>query len=355
MALPSTFLDACRRRPVTHTPVWYMRQAGRYQPEYRKIRESYSLVDICKTPELCMQVTKLPVDQLGVDAAILFSDIMIPVGAMGVEFDIQEHVGPVIASPIRTEADVARLHTFVPEESLPYVLETIRLLKANLSVPLIGFAGAPFTLASYLVEGRPSRDYVKTKQLMWSRPDLWFQLMDKLADSTIPYLRAQVAAGAAALQIFDSWVGSLAPEDFRTFVLPTMRRIFSALADLDVPLIYFGKDTAELLADFTETGATVIGVDWKIPLSEACRRVGREFAVQGNLDPVLLFAPWSAIEPRVRAIIDAGLRHSGFVFNLGHGVTHHNPPVDPAILQRLTAFVHEYSMERMGMEVAQHD
>ncbi|CAM3734370.1 uroporphyrinogen decarboxylase [Alicyclobacillus pomorum] len=345
MPITSNFLNACRRQPVTHTPVWYMRQAGRYQPEYRKIREKYSLIEICQIPELCVQVTKLPVDQLGVDAAILFSDIMVPVGAMGLAFEIKEHVGPVIENPIRTAADVDRLRVFHPEESLPFVLESIQLLKQNLNVPLIGFSGAPFTLASYMVEGRPSRDYVKTKQLMWSAPDIWRKLMDKLADATIVYLRAQVAAGAAAVQLFDSWVGSLSKEDYLAYVFPTMQKIFGALADLDVPMIYFGKDTAELLVDFTRTGATVIGVDWKIPLAEACRRVGRNFAVQGNLDPVLLFAPWDVIERRARAIVEAGIQHSGFVFNLGHGVTHHNPPVETATLQRLTAFVHEYSAE----------
>jgi uroporphyrinogen decarboxylase len=347
MTLASTFLAACRRQAVTHTPVWYMRQAGRYQPEYRKIRERYSLVEICKIPELCMEVTKLPVDQLGVDAAILFSDIMIPVGAMGLDFDIQERVGPVVEHPIRTAADVERLRVFDPEESLPYVLESVRLLKENLTVPLIGFSGAPFTLASYMIEGRPSRDYVKTKQMMWSEPALWQKLMDKLADVIIVYLTAQVKAGAAAVQLFDSWVGALSPEDFRTYLLPTMRRIFSALSRLDVPMIYFGKDTGELLSDFRETGATVISVDWKVPLAAACKRIGPDLAVQGNLDPVLLFAPWPVIEQRARAIIDAGLQHSGFIFNLGHGVTHHNPPIETATLQRLTQFVHEYSAEQI--------
>ncbi|MCF8565804.1 uroporphyrinogen decarboxylase [Alicyclobacillus tolerans] len=337
------FLQACRREPVTQVPVWYMRQAGRYQPEYRKIREKYSLVEICQIPELCSQVTKLPVTQLGVDAAILFSDIMIPVGAMGLDFEIKEGVGPIIDTPVRSAADVERLRVPDPEESLSHVLETIHMLRQDLTVPLIGFSGAPFTLASYMVEGGPSRHYVRTKQLMAGNTPVWNSLMNKLAEMVIVYMKAQIKAGAQAIQLFDSWVGSLAPDDFQTYVLPTMKHIFNALQETGVPLIYFGVTSGELLSMFAETGANVIGVDWRVPIRSARHRVGQAKALQGNLDPVMLFAPWPEIERRAKSILDAGLEENGFIFNLGHGVL---PEVEVAVLQRLTAFVHEYSSQK---------
>lgn len=336
------FLDACNRQAVDKIPVWYMRQAGRYQPEYRKVREKYSLVEICEIPELCYEVSKLPVTQLGVDAAILFSDIMIPVGAMGLNFEIRENVGPIIENPIRSAADVSRLQIFDAQEKLPYVLETIRLLAKDLTVPLIGFAGAPFTLASYMIEGGPSKDYRNTKIMMWQNPELWFSLMDKLGDMVISYLKAQVHAGATALQLFDSWVGSLSTQDFREYVLPTMKRIFSALAETKVPLIYFGVHNGELLSMFAETGATVVGVDWHVPMQVARQRTGGAVALQGNLDPLMLFAPWPEIERRVTEILDAGSTEDGFIFNLGHGVL---PGVQVETLQRLTAFVHDYPLQ----------
>lgn len=339
------FLQACRAEPAPHVPVWYMRQAGRYQPEYRKIREKYSLLDICENPELCLEVTKLPVTQLGVDAAILFSDIMVPLAPMGMSFEIRENVGPVVEHPIRCSSDVERLRVFDPAEDLAHVLKSISLIRDNIDVPLIGFTGAPFTLASYMIEGKPSRDYVKTKQLMWGNTPLWQLLMDKLADVIIVYLTAQVQAGAAAVQIFDSWVGSLGPEDYRTYVLPTMQRIFRALKDTGVPMIYFGVNTGELLQTFTETGASVIGVDWRVPIDAARQRIGGDFTIQGNIDPAMLFAPWPEIERRTRTILDAGMAHDGFIFNLGHGVIHHNPTVEVETLRKLTAFVHEYSAD----------
>ncbi|WP_067923203.1 uroporphyrinogen decarboxylase [Alicyclobacillus shizuokensis] len=345
MSRSSRFLRACWREPVDAAPVWFMRQAGRYQPEYRQLRERYSLLQICQEPELCARVTRLPVEQLGVDAAILFSDISLPIGAMGRQFEIQEHIGPVLAQPLRDRHDVESLHRFEPEEALPYVFETIRELKRTLTVPLIGFAGAPFTLASYLIEGGPSRDYRLTKQMMWAQPDLWQDLMDTLADVTVRYLRAQIEAGADAVQVFDSWVGSLAPEDYRSFVLPTMRRIMEDLRPLAVPLIYFGVTTGELLPIWRETGATVIGVDWRVDMADAARRVGDGIALQGNLDPTLLFAPWEVIEARARSILDAGLSHPGFIFNLGHGV---HRLTDGSKLQRLAAFVHEYSRQKLA-------
>jgi uroporphyrinogen decarboxylase len=346
----SQFIEACAKQPVNHIPVWYMRQAGRYQPEYREIRKKHSLLDICRIPELCYEVTKLPVDQLNVDAAILFSDIMVPVGAMGLNFDIQENIGPVVEHPISSLADVDRLRVFDPEESLPYVLDSVRLLKQNLDVPLIGFSGAPYTLAYYMIEGKSpkTRNYLKTKQMMWGQPEIWTALMDKLADAITGYLRAQVAAGAAAVQLFDSWVGSLAPDDFREFVLPTVKKIFTGLQDLGVPLIYFGVDTSELLPAFTETGATVIGIDWRVPIPTAREKIGGDFALQGNLDPALLLAPWPVLEDKARKILDAGMAREGFIFNLGHGVIHTNPPVEIETLRRLTEFVHDYSRDRLA-------
>jgi uroporphyrinogen decarboxylase len=334
------FLRACRKEPVDMIPVWYMRQAGRYDADYRRIREKYSLVEICKHPEVCYEVSRMPVDKLGVDAAILFSDIMIPVGAMGLSFEIKEHVGPVIEHPVRTKDDVAKLELFQPTDKLPYVLDTIRMLHGNLTIPLIGFTGAPFTLASYMIEGGPSRDYIRTKQMMAGDTPVWNDLMSKLKDMIITYVKAQVLAGASAIQLFDSWVGSLAPDDFRTYVLPTMKEIFTELASLNVPLIYFGVTTGELLSSFAETGATVIGVDWRVPISNARQRAGANVAIQGNLDPAMLYAPWSEIEKRTRKIIDQGIENPGFIFNLGHGV---KPTVDIEVLKKLTQFVHEYS------------
>lgn len=332
------FLRACRREKVDRTPVWYMRQAGRYQPEYRELRKKYSLVDITTIPELCVQVTTLPVQQLGVDAAILFSDIMVPVGAIGMPFELNP--GPVIEHPIRSLRDVERLHDINVEGDLPHVLETIRILSRELPVPLIGFSGGPFTVSSYMIEGGPSKDLHKTKLMMYREPAIWNALMDRLAKTTVTYLEAQIQAGAHAVQIFDSWVGALSPDDYREYVFPTMKRIFDGLAHLDVPKIYFGVGTGELLSVFRETGATVLGVDWRVPLNEAGRRIGQDFAIQGNLDPAVVLAPWHEIERRAKGIMDEGTRHSGFVFNLGHGIT---PDVPVDNMKRLTEFVHEYS------------
>jgi uroporphyrinogen decarboxylase len=339
------FLQACQRQAVSTIPVWYMRQAGRYQPEYRKVREKYSLLDICKNPKVCYEVTKLPVEQLGVDAAILFSDIMVPLGPMGVRYEIRENVGPMIEHPLRTMDDVSRLELFDVAKRLPYVLESIDMLANDLDVPLIGFTGAPFTLASYLIEGGPSKNYLHTKRLMVSDRAFWNTLMDKLSDMIVMYLKAQVEAGASAIQIFDSWVGSLSVGDFREYVLPTMQKIFAGIRELGVPMIYFGVGTGELLESFAETGASVIGVDWRVPLSAARKRVGDGFALQGNLDPALLFAPWSEIERRVRQILEEGAAAPGYVFNLGHGVL---PGVEVSTLQRLTQFVHAYSQELLS-------
>lgn len=334
-----SFLSASKRIQTAHVPVWFMRQAGRYDADYRAIRKRYSLVEICEHPEVCVEVSKMPVDKLGVDAAILFSDIMIPIGAMGLPFVIRENVGPVIDAPIREANDIARLHHFEAEESLPHVLESIRILNRELSVPLIGFMGGPFTLASYMIEGGPSRDYLRTKTMMVSRPDLWQALMDKLAEMIISYGTAQVRAGARALQIFDSWVGSLSVGAFREYVKPTMDYIFARLQKLDVPLIYFGVNTGELLADFATTGATVIGVDWRVPLCTARERVGDGVALQGNFDPAMLFAPEAEIDRLARDILGQGTERPGFIFNLGHGV---KPTTDIATLRHLVDVVHTF-------------
>ncbi|RKD25084.1 uroporphyrinogen decarboxylase [Ammoniphilus oxalaticus] len=340
MTFNDTFLKACLKQEVDHTPVWYMRQAGRYQSEYREIRKKYSLLEICKIPELCAEVTILPVQQLGVDAAILFSDIMVPLGPMGVKYDIIENRGPVLETPYRTAEDIASLRALEPEEDLPYVLETIKILARELKVPLIGFTGAPFTLASYIVEGGPSRNYIRTKQLMYSHPEVWTSLMDKLADMIITYLRAQVDAGAKAVQIFDSWVGALSAQDYTKYVYPTMQRIFTELKDLPAPKIYFGVASGELLPLWSEYDTEVIGLDWRVTIPEGRKRVGEKFAIQGNLDPGTLLAPWPVLEEKAKQIIDQGLEKPGFVFNLGHGIF---PEVPGDMLRRLTEFIHEYS------------
>ncbi|EGL81555.1 Uroporphyrinogen decarboxylase [Caldalkalibacillus thermarum TA2.A1] len=336
-----TFLKACRKEHVCQLPVWYMRQAGRYDPEYRKIKEKYSLLEICAQPELAAEVTLMPVRKLGVDAAILYSDIMNPVASIGIQFDIVKNVGPVIHNPVRTKADIERLKPIQVEEDLGHVLQTIRILKRELSVPLIGFAGAPFTIASYIIEGRPSKNYLRTKQLMYSEPELWRQLMDKLGHMVSTYLRAQIKAGADAVQVFDSWVGALSPADFSAFVLPAIQGIFERLADLNAPKIYFpGVASGELLPYLRHIKADVISVDWRVEISEARKRLGPAFAVQGNLDPMVLTAPWPVIKRYAKAIMDQGCRQPGYIFNLGHGLF---PEASLDKLQQLTAFVHEYS------------
>ena len=330
------FLRACRREPVDRTPVWFMRQAGRYQPEYRALRERYTLLEICRQPELCAQVTRLPVEQLGVDAAILFSDIMVPLGPMGVDYELKESVGPVVAEPIATMADVQRLRPLEPE-ALAYVLETIRLLVRELPVPLIGFVGGPFTLASYLIEGQPTRAFLKTKAMMYSEPAVWHALLERLTDMAVRYLRAQVRAGAHAVQVFDSWVGCLSPADYRAFVLPHMRRLFAETADLGVPRIHFGVNTLGLLPLMRAAGGDVIGVDWRADLAAAWDLLGPDVAVQGNLDPVLLLAPEDVLRRRVEEILASVAGRAGHIFNLGHGVL---PQTSPARLRQVVEWVH---------------
>jgi uroporphyrinogen decarboxylase len=330
------FLRACRRLPVDTTPVWFMRQAGRALPEYRAVRERATLREITGDPALCAQVTMQPVDRLGVDAAILFADITTPLPGMGVDLDIVDGVGPVIERPIRTAADLARLRAFEPEAAVGPLLEAIRLVRRASAVPLIGFAGAPFTLASYLVEGRASRDAQALKTMLHADPATFHGLMDALVDMTVAYLRAQVAAGVQAVQVFDSWVGVLSPFDYEGSIAWHMRRLFAGLTDLDVPTIHFGTDSAGLLPVMADTGGDVIGLDWRIGLADGWAAVpGR--AVQGNLDPSLLLGPFDAVAEQARWILDLAGGRAGHIFNLGHGVL---PGTDPDDLCRLVDLVH---------------
>jgi uroporphyrinogen decarboxylase len=328
---------ACRRETVERTPVWFMRQAGRSLPEYRELRERYGLFEIVAEPELCAEVTLQPVRRHGVDAAVMFSDIMFPVLGMGVEVELVENVGPVVSQPIRTRADVERLLVPEPEESVPTILEAVRLVRAALrdDQAVVGFCGGPFTVAGYLVEGKPSREFVNVKQMMYREPATWHALLEKLADTFALYVAAKARAGADVIQLFDSWVGALSPQDYVEFVAPYSARIFAAL---DVPTIHFGTGTATLLADMATAGGDVIGLDWRIPLDRGWAEVGDDRGVQGNLDPAVLLGPWDRIEAESRAILRRAGGRPGHVFNLGHGVP---PNTDPAVLGRLTELVHE--------------
>ena len=320
----SLFLRACRREPVERTPIWLMRQAGRSLPEYRKIRERYQLVDIVADADLCAEVTLQPVRRLGVDAAVMFADIMLPLEGMGVDFQLVEEVGPVIADPVRTPADVARLRTPSPEESVPQVLAAVRRVAAESPVPVICFSGAPFTLASYAIEGRPSRDFKLTKAFMYREPEAFDLLLEKLGTVAADYLAAQVAAGAQALQVFDSWVGVLAPEDYSAQVLPHTRRLFAATARLGVPRIHFGTGTAGLLELIADAGPDVVSLDWRVGLDAGWARLG-ERGVQGNLDPAVLLGPAELVRKRARDVLRRAGGRPGHVFNLGHGVLPDTP------------------------------
>jgi uroporphyrinogen decarboxylase len=331
------FLRACRREPVDATPVWFMRQAGRSLPEYRRIRRRAGLADIVADPALCAEVTLQPVRRLGVDAAILFADITTPLPGMGVDVTIVDGVGPVVAAPVRTNEDLARLRPFEAQAAVGALLAAIRLLRGELSVPLIGFAGAPFTLASYLVEGRASRDAAGLKAMLHATPDLFAALLGSLTDMTLAYLRAQVEAGVQAVQLFDSWVGVLGPFDYRRAVLPHMRRLFAGLADLPVPTIHFGTGAAGLLPLLAEAGGDVIGLDWRVSLGAAWGALpGR--GVQGNLDPAVLLGPWDTVVAQAAWVIEEAAERPGHVFNLGHGVL---PSTHPDQLARLVDLVHE--------------
>jgi len=335
------FLEACRGGPTPFVPVWFMRQAGRSLPEYRAIRGTDSILEVVKKPDLVVEITLQPVRRYGVDAAILFSDIIVPVAAVGFGVDVAQGVGPVVEQPFRSSADLGRLRQLDPEADMPYVLESVRLLSRESPVPVIGFAGAPFTIASYLVEGGPSRDHVKTKTLMYSAPAVWTELLDRLADMSLSSLRAQVEAGAQAIQLFDSWVGTLNPADYRRYVLPSSKRILEGLADLDVPRIHFGVGTGELLGLMADAGSDVVGVDWRVPLSEARTRVGTDVSLQGNMDPAVILAGWNATQLIANEILGQG-RGQRHVFNLGHGVL---PGSDPDVLTRLVEYCHGWRPE----------
>ncbi|GAF65699.1 uroporphyrinogen decarboxylase [Bacillus sp. TS-2] len=337
-----TFLKACYGQSHNHVPVWYMRQAGRSQPEYRKVKEKYSLFEITHDPELCAYITKLPVDQYNNDAAILYKDIMTPLPYIGVDVEIKTGIGPVIDNPISSKIDVERLGQLTPDQDIPYVLDTIKLLRQQLEVPLIGFSGAPFTLASYMIEGGPSKNYNKVKAFMYSDTEAWFLLMDKLAEMVITYVKAQVQAGAQAIQIFDSWVGALNVADYRVYVKPIMNKIFTELKKEQVPLITFGVGASHLANEWNELPVDVVGLDWRLSVEEARER-GIQKTVQGNLDPAVLLSSWSVIEEKTKQILEQGMKSSSFIFNLGHGVV---PEVKPETLKRLTAFIHDYSTNR---------
>jgi len=332
------FLAAARRQPVDATPVWFMRQAGRCLPEYRALRERHSFLAVATTPALAVEATLMPVDRLGVDGAVLFADIMLPLAGMGVPFEIRPNVGPVIERPIRTAADVARLRVVDAEEGTPYVLEAVRLLKRALGerAALLGFAGAPFTLACYLVEGRASREYPRTKALMYGEPGTWHRLMDVLTEVVIRYLRGQVEAGADIVQLFDSWLGLLGPEAYAENVLPYTRRVFAALDGL-APTIHFSTGTVGLLDQIAGSGCDLVSVDWRLPLDTAWERIGPGLGIQGNLDPTRLLAPWPAVAAGARDVLRRAGGRPGHVFNLGHGVL---PETDPDVLARLVGLVH---------------
>ncbi|MHA0857409.1 uroporphyrinogen decarboxylase [Paenibacillus sp. CMAA1364] len=347
MTYNDVFTRACNKQQIDHVPVWYMRQAGRTDPDYRKIKEKYSLLEICRQPELAAEITLMPVKKLGVDAAILYSDIMNPVASLGIDFDIVKNIGPVIHNPIRTAADIERLRPIDVDKDLNHIMETIQILDKALQVPLITFAGAPFTIASYLIEGRPSKSYIHTKTLMYNEPHLWHALMHKLGDMVITYARAQIANGGKAFQLFDSWVGALSPKDFEVFVLPTITRIFSELSDLNVPKIYFpGVSSGELLPLLTNLQCQVLGLDWRVSISEGRRRTNDGFAMQGNLDPYILTAPIDVITQQAKHIIDEGIQKPGFIFNLGHGLF---PEASLDKVRELTQFVHEYSASQLKL------
>jgi len=322
---------------VERTPVWFMRQAGRSLPEYREIRKRYDLFEVCRRPELCAEVTLQPVRRHGVDAAVMFADIMLPVIGMGVDVELVENVGPVIDRPIATAADVGHLGVPEPEDAVPFVLEAVRLVRAELEPEraVVGFAGGPFTVAGYLIEGKPTRDFVRTKTCMYAAPEVWHALMDKLTETFAAYLRAKVRAGADVIQLFDSWVGALSCADYREFVAPYSARILDAL---DVPTIHFGTGTTHLLRDLKAVGGNVIGLDWRLPIERGWDSIGSGHGVQGNLDPAVLLGPWERAEEAAVGILDAVAGRRGHVFNLGHGVL---PDTDPAALRRLVELVHE--------------
>jgi uroporphyrinogen decarboxylase len=331
---------AARREPVERTPVWFMRQAGRSLPEYRELRKQYGLFEVCRQPELCAEVTLQPVRAHGVDAAVMFADIMLPVLGMGIDVDLVENVGPVISEPVRSMADVERLHVPEPEESVPFALEAVRLVREALEPEqaVIGFAGGPFTVAGYLIEGKPTRDFKLTKACMYGKPEVWHALMEKLAATFSLYVVACARAGADVIQLFDSWVGALSVADYREFAAPYSERV---LAAVDVPTIHFATGDAHLLEERAEAGGDVIGVDWRVPLDVAWERVGLDRGIQGNLDGAVLLGPWERVAAGAEDVLARADGRPGHIFNLGHGVL---PESDPADLRRLVQLVHERTL-----------
>jgi len=337
------FLAAATRQAVDTTPVWFMRQAGRCLPEYRELRKKHSFIELAHTPELAVQATLMPVDRFGVDGAVLFADIMLPLEGMGVGFEIKPGVGPVIGHPVRTMADVEALRVVGPEEGTPYVLEALRMLRAELGdrAAALGFAGAPFTLACYLIDGKPTKEYPLTKAMMYGQPDVWHALMEKLTLVTELYLAGQVEAGADVVQLFDSWLGLLDSATYREFVQPYTARIFDSLRG-KVPTVHFSTGTVQLLEDIRDANPDIVSVDWRLPLGEAWKRIGHDKGIQGNLDPALLLAPWESVEREARRILGEAGGRRGHVFNLGHGI---NPQTDADQLARLVELVHGYRHE----------
>lgn len=336
------FLDACHLRQPDATPVWFMRQAGRCLVEYRELRKRFNddILKMARTPDVAAQISLMPVEKFGVDGAVLYADIMLPLAGMGIDVEIEPEVGPIIHNPVRTMQAVEALRVIDAEESTPFVLEAIRLLRRELEgkQAIIGFSGAPFTLACYMIEGRPSRDYALAKALMYGQPAVWHALMEKITEVVIRYLRAQVQAGVDVVQLFDSWVGALSPSVYRRFVLPYSRRIFEAVKQTGAPAIHFGTDTASLLEAITEAGGDVISVDWRVDLDDAWARVGAERGIQGNLDPTLLLTRWETVEQGMQDVLRRAGNRPGHIFNLGHGVL---AATNPDLLRRLVDAVHE--------------
>lgn len=335
------FTRAARRQATAHTPIWFMRQAGRILPEYRAMRERWTLVEICRQPELCAEVTLQPLRRMPLDAAVMFADIMLPLIGVGVELDLVDNVGPVIRYPIRDVAGLDALRPITPEADVPFVLDTIRRVQQELGPEraLIGFAGGPFTLASYLIEGKPSREFSLTKGMMYGASDLWHGLMERLTGIMITYLQAQAHAGVDALQLFDSWVGCLSPRDYATYVEPYTQRIFAALAPAGLPFIHFGVNTGGLLDQMKTDGGTLIGVDWRIPLDVAWERIGPDLGIQGNLDPAVLLGPPAVVAAQAADVLRRAGGRPGHIFNLGHGLLPQTP-LDSVM--RLVDFVHSY-------------
>jgi len=335
-----TFLKACRGEEVPYTPVWIMRQAGRYLPEYQAVRAEVDFLTLCKTPELAAKVTMQPIQRFGVDAAILFSDILIAVEAMGMHLEFSDKKGPVLGDPVRTKSAVDRLVIPDTEDSMPFVIETIKILRSQLKIPLIGFSGAPFTLATYMIEGGSSKNFLNTKRMMFQNPGLFSLLMDKITSTVISYLTSQIRAGAQAVQLFDTWAGILAPEDYKEYVLPSVKKVVAELKKEGVPVIYFVNECAALLRELRKTGADIIGIDWRIDLKDAIKGLGKKFVVQGNLDPCALFLPQEKMEDKVKDILWKGEFAKGHIFNLGHGVLPESPVENVAALVEA---VHRFS------------